>query len=104
MLRALEEPMRQLAIDAGKVGAAITNEVRLRASEGAYIGYNAMSEAYEDILGCGIIDLASVTRSAVQNAASIAAIILATEVLIADIPEPQSARPTGGMGDLGGMM
>jgi chaperonin GroEL len=102
--RALEEPMRQLASNAGKVGAVIINDVRRRRSEGGFIGYNVMTETYEDMLESGIIDPAKVTRSAVQNAASIAAMILTTEVLIADIPEPQSAMPTGGMGDMGGMM
>jgi chaperonin GroEL len=63
-----------------------------------------MTEAYEDMFEAGIIDPAKVTRSAVQNAASIAAMILTTEVLIADIPEPQSTMPPGGMGDMGGMM
>jgi chaperonin GroEL len=102
--RALEEPMRQLASNAGKVGAVIINDVRRRRSEGGFIGYNVMTETYEDMLESGIIDPAKVTRSAVQNAASIAAMILTTEVLIGDIPEPQSAMPTGGMGDMGGMM
>jgi chaperonin GroEL len=102
--RALEEPMRQLASNAGKVGAVIINEVRHRRSEGGFIGYNVMTEAYEDMFEAGIIDPAKVTRSAVQNAASIAAMILTTEVLIADIPEPQSTMPPGGMGDMGGMM
>jgi chaperonin GroEL len=97
--RALEEPMRQLASNAGKVGAVIINEVRRRRSEGGFVGYNVMTEAYEDMLKSGIIDPAKVTRSAVQNAASIAAMILTTEVLIADIPEP---TPTSG--DMGGMM
>jgi chaperonin GroEL len=99
--RALEEPMRKLASNAGKVGAVIINEVRRRRSEGGFVGYNVMTEAYEDMLKSGIMDPAKVTRSAVQNAASIAAMILTTEVLIADIPEP---TPTGGMGDMGGMM
>jgi chaperonin GroEL len=99
--RALEEPMRQLASNAGKVGAVIINDVRRRRSEGGFIGYNVMTETYEDMLESGIIDPAKVTRSAVQNAASIAAMILTTEVLIADIPEP---TPNGGMGDMGGMM
>jgi len=77
----------------------------VRRSEDGFIGYNVMTEAYEDMIESGIIDPAKVTRSAVQNAASIAAMILTTEVLIADIPEPQSAMPTGGgMGDMGGMM
>ena len=84
------------------MGAVIINEVRRRRSEGGFVGYNVMTEAYEDMLKSGIIDPAKVTRSAVQNAASIAAMILTTEVLIADIPEP---KPTGGgMGDMGGMM
>ncbi len=99
--RALEEPMRQLASNAGKVGAVIINDVRRRRSEGGFIGYNVMTETYENMLESGIIDPAKVTRSAVQNAASIAAMILTTEVLIADIPEP---APNGGMGDMGGMM
>jgi chaperonin GroEL len=99
--RALEEPMRQLASNAGKVGAVIINDVRRRRSEGGFIGYNVMTETYENMLESGIIDPAKVTRSAVQNAASIAAMILTTEVLIADTPEP---TPNGGMGDMGGMM
>jgi chaperonin GroEL len=103
--RALEEPMRQLARNAGKEGAVIIDEVRRRRSEGGFVGYNVMTEAYEDMLKSGIIDPAKVTRSAVQNAASIAAMILTTEVLITDIPEPKSAMPAGGgMGDMDGMM
>jgi chaperonin GroEL len=88
--RALEEPMRQLARNAGQEGAIIIDEVRRRRSQGGFIGYNVMTEAYEDMLKAGIIDPAKVTRSAVQNAASIAAMILTTEALIVDIPEPQS--------------
>jgi len=106
--RALEEPMRQLARNAGKEGAVIIDEVRRRRSKGGSIGYNVMTEAYEDMVKSGIIDPAKVTRSAVQNAASIAAMILTTEALITDIPEPQSAMPAGGgdmgMGGMGGMM
>jgi chaperonin GroEL len=110
--RALEEPMRQLARNAGKEGAIIIDEVRRRRGKGksGFIGYNVMTEAYEDMLKSGIIDPAKVTRSAVQNAASIAAMILTTEALVTDIPEPQSAMPAGGgmgdmgMGGMGGMM
>jgi chaperonin GroEL len=106
--RALEEPMRQLARNAGQDGAVIIDEVRRRRNEGGFIGYNVMTEAYEDMLKSGIIDPAKVTRSAVQNAASIAAMILTTEALITDIPEPHSAMPAGGgdmgMGGMGGMM
>jgi len=106
--RALEEPLRQLARNAGKEGAVIIDEVRRRhgKGKGGFIGYNVMSEAYEDMIESGIIDPAKVTRSAVQNAASIAAMILTTEALVTDIPDPQSAMPGGGMGDMGmgGMM
>jgi chaperonin GroEL len=106
--RALEEPMRQLARNAGQDGAVIIDGVRRRGSKGGSIGYNVMTEAYEDMLEAGIIDPAKVTRSAVQNAASIAAMILTTEALITDIPEPHSAMPAGGgdmgMGGMGGMM
>lgn len=104
--RALEEPMRQLARNAGQEGAVIINEVRRRRSQGRFIGYNVMTEAYEDMLESGIIDPAKVTRSAVQNAASIAAMILTTEALVTDIPAPHAAMPGGGMGDMGmgGMM
>jgi chaperonin GroEL len=105
--RALEEPMRQLARNAGKEGAVIIDEVRRRRNgkKGGFIGYNVMTEAYEDMLKSGIIDPAKVTRSAVQNAASIAAMILTTEALVTDIPEPAAAMPAGGggMGDMGGM-
>ena len=97
--------MRQLAHNAGKEGAVVIDEVRRRRSDGGFVGYNVMTETYEDMLKSGIIDPAKVTRSAVQNAASIAAMILTTEVLISDIPEPQQAMPPGGgMGDMGGMM
>ncbi|MBE7474159.1 MAG: chaperonin GroEL [Anaerolineales bacterium] len=105
--RALEEPMRQLARNAGKEGAIIIDEVRRRRSQGSFIGYNVMTEQYEDMLKSGIIDPAKVTRSAVQNAASIAAMILTTEALVTDVPEPKSAMPAGGdmgMGGMGGMM
>jgi chaperonin GroEL len=97
--RALEEPMRQLARNAGKEGAIIIEEVRRR---GGLIGYNVLSEQYEDMVQSGIIDPAKVTRSAVQNAASIAAMILTTEALITDVPEPKSAAPAG-PGGMGGM-
>jgi chaperonin GroEL len=97
--RALEEPMRQLARNAGKEGAIVIEEVRRR---GGHIGYNVLSEQYEDMIDSGIIDPAKVTRSAVQNAASIAAMILTTEALITDVPEPKSVAPAG-PGGMGGM-
>jgi chaperonin GroEL len=103
---ALEEPIRQLARNAGKEGAVIINEVRRRhTKKGGFIGYNVMTECYEDMVKSGVIDPAKVTRTAVQNAASIAAMILTTEVLITDIADAGSAMPMGGgMGGMGGMM
>jgi chaperonin GroEL len=103
--RALEEPMRQLARNAGKEGAIIIEEVRRRNVNGKNEGYNVMTEEYVDMVAAGIIDPAKVTRSAVENAASIASMILTTEALITDIPEPASAPAMDpGMGGMGGMM
>jgi chaperonin GroEL len=104
--RALEEPMRQLARNAGKEGAIIIEEVRRRNSNGTKIGFNVLSDEYIDMVEAGIIDPAKVTRSAVENAASIASMILTTEALITDIPEPTPPMPAGdpGMGGMGGMM
>jgi chaperonin GroEL len=105
--RALEEPMRQLARNAGKEGAIIIEEVRRRGGDnGTRIGYNVLTEEYVDMVEAGIIDPAKVTRSAVENAASIAGMILTTEALVTDIPEPPSAPgPGGGMDPgMGGMM
>jgi chaperonin GroEL len=104
--RALEEPMRQLARNAGKEGAIIIEEVRRRNENGSKIGYNVISDEYVDMVAAGIIDPAKVTRSAVENAASIASMILTTEALITDIPEPTPPMPAGdpGMGGMGGMM
>jgi chaperonin GroEL len=96
--RALEEPMRQLARNAGKEGAVIIEEVRRR---GSSVGYNVLSEEYVDMVEAGIIDPAKVTRSAVENAASIAGMILTTEALITDIPEPPAPAPAGGPGGMG---
>jgi chaperonin GroEL len=101
--RALEEPMRQLARNAGKEGAIIIEEVRRRNSNGSRIGYDVISDEYVDMVGAGIIDPAKVTRSAVENAASIASMILTTEALITDIPEPPAPMPPGDPG-MGGMM
>ncbi len=91
--RALEEPMRQLAENAGEDGAVVVQEVRRRAKDenNKNIGFNVLSENYEDMLTAGIIDPAKVTRSAWQNAASIAAMILTTEALITEIPEKEKA-------------
>ncbi|RMF00511.1 MAG: chaperonin GroEL [Chloroflexi bacterium] len=104
--RALEEPMRQLARNAGKEGAIIIEEVRRRNQNGTKEGYDVLANEYVDMVASGIIDPAKVTRSAVENAASIASMILTTEALITDIPEPPAPMPAGdpGMGGMGGMM
>ncbi|MGQ9598154.1 MAG: chaperonin GroEL [Anaerolineae bacterium] len=94
--RALEEPMRQLAVNAGKDGAVIVENVRRQQKEqnNLNVGYDVLRDAYVDMVKQGIIDPVKVTRSAVQNAASIAAMILTTEALITDIPEKEKTPPT----------
>ncbi len=96
--RALEEPMRQLAENAGYDGAVIVEGVRRKQAEenNKHIGFDVLKEEYVDMIKAGIIDPAKVTRSAVENASSIAAMILTTEALITDIPEKEKApAPTG---------
>src|SRR5512136_1937176 len=100
MRRALEEPMRRISANAGQDGAVIIDTVRRmsKEKENKNIGYNVLTAAFEDMVKSGIIDPAKVTRSAVENAASIAAMILTTDALITDIPEktPPPAMPPGG--------
>jgi chaperonin GroEL len=90
---ALEAPMRMIAENAGKDGAVIVEEVRRRqkSKKNSNIGYDVMGEELADMYEKGIIDPVKVTRSAVENAASIAAMILTTEALITDIPEEEKA-------------
>jgi len=102
--RALEEPMRRLAHNAGMDGAVVIDNVRRQQKEtkNKNIAYNVLTSEYEDMIKSGIMDPAKVTRSAVENATSIAAMILTTEALISDIPEKEKAPPMppgGGMGD-----
>ena len=105
--RSLEEPLRQIADNAGQEGAIIVQKVLAR--KAAY-GYNARTDTYEDLNRAGVIDPAKVTRSALENAASISGLLLTTEALIAEIPEPPAAAPAGGgppgggMGGMGGGM
>jgi chaperonin GroEL len=89
--RALEEPMRQIAINAGKEGSVVVDAVRRAQKEkgNIYVGYDVMSGEYGDMVEKGIIDPAKVTRSAVENAASIAAMVLTTDALVSDIPEKE---------------
>jgi len=101
--RAVESPLRQLALNAGDEGATVVQNVRAKKGN---TGYNAETGEYEDLMKAGIIDPTKVTRTALQNAASIAGLLLTTEVLIADIPEPEKAPaggPGGGMGGMDGM-
>ncbi len=99
VLRALEEPIRQIAANAGIDGSVIVDHIK-NAKKNGY-GYDALKGEYVDMVERGIIDPTKVTRSALQNAASIAAMILTTETLVADIPEPEPAAPAGG--GMGGM-
>jgi len=104
--RALEEPLRQIANNAGFEGSIVVEKVR---NGGRGVGFNALTEAYEDMIAAGIVDPAKVTRSALQNAASIAAMLLTTECIVSDIPSKDNGAAAamagmGGMGGMGGMM
>jgi chaperonin GroEL len=96
--RAIEEPVRQIADNAGLEGSVVVENVK-KAGDG--IGFNAVDNTYVDMIAAGIVDPAKVTRSALQNAASIAAMVLTTETLVADKPEKEAPAPAPGMG--GGM-
>lgn len=102
--RAIEEPVRQIANNAGLEGSIVVDKVK---AVGKGIGFNALTEEYVDMVKSGIVDPAKVTRSALQNAASIAALVLTTEAIVGDEPEEPGAMPPapmGGMGGMGGMM
>ena len=100
ILRALEEPIRQIAMNAGIDGSVIVENIKRENKPG--FGYDALKDEYVDMIERGIIDPTKVTRSALQNAASVAAMVLTTESLVADIPAPAPAAPAAG-GDMGGM-
>ena len=100
--RALEEPLRQIVQNAGKEGAVVVE--RVRSDKNDSFGFNAQTEVFEDLVKAGVIDPAKVTRTALQNAASIAGLMLTTEARVADIPEEDKGSPMpGGMGGMGGM-
>jgi chaperonin GroEL len=107
LLRALEEPIRQIANNAGREGSVIVEHVK--GLKGA-MGFNAATEQYEDLIVAGVIDPAKVTRTALQNAASVSGMLLTTECVIAEIPEENAPAGggmppgMGGMGGMGGMM
>jgi chaperonin GroEL len=99
--RSLEEPLRQIVANAGEEGAVVVAKV-LESKE-AFFGYNAATSVFEDLVKAGVIDPTKVTRTALQNAASIAGLLLTTEALVVEMPEPKSAAPAPGPGDMGGM-
>ena len=100
--RAIEEPVRQIASNAGKEGSVVVAEVK---NAGIGVGYDAAKDEYVNMIEAGIVDPAKVTRSALQNAASIAAMVLTTETLVADKPAPEGAAPAApAMGGMPGMM
>ncbi|MCI6739818.1 MAG: chaperonin GroEL [Bacteroidales bacterium] len=102
VLKALEAPLRQIAKNAGLEGSVIIDKI-LSANKPNY-GFDAQNEQYVDMIEAGIVDPAKVTRSALENAASVAAMVLTTESLVADEPEqPAAAAPAGMGGDMGGM-
>ncbi len=95
--RALEEPLRQIALNAGHEGAIVAE--RVKGEKSAHVGFHAETGQFEDLVKAGVIDPTKVTRFALQNAGSIAALMLTTEALVADIPEERKAAP-GGMGGM----
>lgn len=104
--RAVEEPLRQIAYNAGLEGSVVVERVK---NTDAGVGFNALTEEYVDMVKAGIVDPAKVTRSALQNAASIASLVLTTESIVADkveenAPVAPAMPPMGGMGGMGGMM
>jgi len=107
VMRAIEEPLRQIANNAGYEGSVVIDKVKN--SEGA-VGYNADTNTYEDLIAAGVIDPTKVVRFALQNAGSVASLMLTTEAMIAEKPEEKEPMPAGGapgmggMGGMGGMM
>ena len=101
--RALEEPLRQIVQNAGKEGAVVVERVRSEKNEN--VGFNAQTEKFEDLVKAGVIDPAKVTRTALQNAASIAGLMLTTEAMVSELPDEDKGSPAmpGGMGGMSGM-
>jgi chaperonin GroEL len=100
--RAIEEPLRWIASNAGQEGNMVVAKVKELGAKDAETGYDARSESYENLIEKGVIDPAKVVRSAIQNASSIASLLLTTEAIVADIPEKKKepAMPPGGMGGM----
>ena len=102
--RALEEPLRQIVQNAGKEGAVVVERVRLE-NKNENVGFNAATETFEDLVKAGVIDPAKVTRTALQNASSIAGLMLTTEAMVSELPDDDKGSPAmpGGMGGMSGM-
>ena len=101
IVKALQEPVRQIAVNAGIDGSVVLEKIKSSRKVG--YGFDAYKEVYCDMIGAGIVDPAKVTRSALENAASVSAMVLTTEALVADKPEPPAPAAPAGMGDMGGM-
>ena len=101
IVNALQEPVRQIAKNAGVDGSVVLEKIKSSRKVG--YGFDAYKEVYCDMIGAGIVDPAKVTRSALENAASVSSMVLTTESLVADKPEPPAAPADGGAGDMGGM-
>jgi len=101
IMRAVEEPLRQIAFNCGLEGSVVVNKVE--EGEGNF-GFNAATEEYGDMIKMGVIDPAKVTRTALQNAASVAGLIITTEAMVAEKPKPEAPAPAGGDMGMGGMM
>ena len=99
--KALQEPVRQIAANAGIDGSVVLEKIKSSRKVG--YGFDAYKEVYCDMIGAGIVDPAKVTRSALENAASVSSMVLTTEALVADKPEPPAPAAPAGMGDMGGM-
>ena len=100
--RALEEPMRIIVANAGGEGSIVVEKVRT--NKGKAFGYNAQTDVYENLVEAGVIDPTKVTRTALQNAASVAGLLLTTECVVVEKPEPEAAAPAmPGGGGMGGM-
>ena len=100
MARALEAPIRRIAQNAGQDGSVIAQEVRrlAKSRRNKNVGFDVLTAEYVDMIEAGIIDPLKVTRSAVENAASVAAMVLTTDALVVDIPEPPAPAPAGDEG------
>ena len=102
IVKALQEPIRQIAANAGIDGSVVLEKIKTSGKVG--YGFDAYKEVYCDMISAGIVDPAKVTRSALENAASVSSMVLTTEALVTDKPEPPApAAPGAGMGDMGGM-